>query len=71
MLAPFMVVMRELLEMRYLWRTPLRMSNARLVAELGAEPHTPIDEAVRATLGAMGCLSTSSSASPVVSTAHP
>jgi nucleoside-diphosphate-sugar epimerase len=55
-LAPFMTLMREMLEMRYLWRTPLRMSNARLVAELGSEPHTPIDEAVRTTLGAMRCL---------------
>jgi nucleoside-diphosphate-sugar epimerase len=48
--SPLMTLMRELREMRYLWRTPLRMSNDRLVAELGAEPHTPIDEAVRATL---------------------
>jgi nucleoside-diphosphate-sugar epimerase len=48
--SPFVTLMRELREMRYLWRTPLRMSNDRLVAELGAEPHTPIDEAVRATL---------------------
>ena len=55
--APFNTVMRELLEMRYLWRTPMRMTNARLVAELGSEPHTPIDDAVRATLRAMGCLS--------------
>ena len=57
LLAPFMTLMRELLEMRYLWRTPLRMTNDRLVAELGSEPHTPIDEAVRTTLHAMGCLS--------------
>jgi hypothetical protein len=32
------------------------MSNARLVAELGVEPHTPIDEAVRTTLRQLGCL---------------
>lgn len=55
--APFVTLMRELREMRYLWREPLRMSNARLVAELGSEPHTPIDTAVRTTLRAMGCLS--------------
>lgn len=54
--APFMTLMRELREMRYLWRKPLRMRNDRLVAELGSEPHTPIDEAVRTTLGAMGSL---------------
>ena len=32
------------------------MSNAKLVAELGREPQTPIDEAVRASLVALGCL---------------
>ncbi|MCW5802240.1 MAG: NAD(P)H-binding protein [Deltaproteobacteria bacterium] len=54
--APFVRFLRELREMRYLWREPLRMSNARLVAELGAEPHTPIDDAVRETLRSLGCL---------------
>lgn len=54
--APFVTFLRELKEMRYLWRKPLRMTNGRLVAELGSEPHTPIDEAVRATLVAFGCL---------------
>lgn len=56
LLAPFMTVMRELMEMRYLWKVPLRMKNDRLVAELGTEPHTPIDEAVRASLIAQGSL---------------
>jgi nucleoside-diphosphate-sugar epimerase len=56
--APFVVTLRELLEMRYLWRQPVRMSNARLVAVLGREPHTPVDEAVDATLVGLGCLST-------------
>ena len=42
--------------MRYLWNVPLHMNNARLVAALGAEPHTPLDEAVRATLSGIGCL---------------
>ncbi|OCJ04980.1 hypothetical protein A6U87_13180 [Rhizobium sp. AC44/96] len=54
--APFVTFMRELKEMRYLWREPLRMANDRLVAELGEEPHTPVDEAVRASLAALGCL---------------
>jgi nucleoside-diphosphate-sugar epimerase len=54
--APFVPLMRELKEMRYLWREPLRMRNDRLIAELGAEPHTPIDDAVRATLRSLGCL---------------
>jgi nucleoside-diphosphate-sugar epimerase len=54
--APFVTFLRELKEMRYLWREPLRMTNDRLVAELGSEPHTPIDEAVRASLVSFGCL---------------
>ncbi|PJM90653.1 NAD(P)H-binding protein [Achromobacter ruhlandii] len=54
--APFSETVRELLEMRYLWRQPLRMDNARLVGVLGAEPHTPLDEAVAATLRGLNCL---------------
>ena len=42
--------------MRYLWRNPLRMDNARLVSVLGREPHSPLDEAVEATLGGLGSL---------------
>ncbi|AYD01637.1 NAD(P)H-binding protein [Neorhizobium sp. NCHU2750] len=55
--SPFVPIFRELLEMRYLWQQPVRMSNARLVAFLGEEPSTPIDVAVRATLADLGCLS--------------
>jgi len=55
-LSPFVVTFRELLEMRYLWRQPVRMSNARLMAVLGREPHTPLDRAVEATLVGLGCL---------------
>ncbi|ACI55998.1 NAD-dependent epimerase/dehydratase family protein [Rhizobium acidisoli] len=54
--APFMPIMREIKEMRYLWKVPLRMRNSRLTAELGKEPQTPIDDAVRASLVALGCL---------------
>jgi nucleoside-diphosphate-sugar epimerase len=54
--APFVTFMRELRELRYLWREPLRMTNERLVAELGSEPNTPIDQAVATTLRALGCL---------------
>jgi len=53
---PFVPVFRELREMRYLWRQPIRMSNARLLAALGSEPHTPLDVAVRRTLEGLGCL---------------
>jgi len=54
--APVVPLFREILEMRYLWNVPLRMDNARLKSVLGAEPHTPLDEAVRATLVGLGCL---------------
>tara|TARA_R110002020_G_scaffold16307_19_gene57721 strand:+ start:11238 stop:12290 length:1053 start_codon:yes stop_codon:yes gene_type:complete len=53
---PFVPVCGELIEMRYLWRTALHMRNDKLVAFLGAEPRTPIDEAVRLTLQSLGCL---------------
>lgn len=55
-LAPFVRLFREMSEMRYLWRQDLELDNAKLVAFLGAEPHTPIDTALRETLTAMGCL---------------
>ena len=54
--SPFVPTMREVLELRYLWRQPLRLSNAHLVRELGREPHTALDEAVEATLIGIGCL---------------
>ena len=56
LMAPFHTTMRELLEMRYLWREPLRLDNARLLAVLGAEPRTPLLEAVEHTLLGQGCL---------------
>lgn len=54
--ALFASTPRELLEMRYLWKQPVRITNHRLVAAIGEEPHTPLEEAVRATLIDMGCL---------------
>jgi nucleoside-diphosphate-sugar epimerase len=54
--SPFVTTLRELQEMRYLWRVPVRMSNAGLVAVLGREPHTPLDDAVESTLVGLGCL---------------
>ena len=56
--ALFATTPREMMEMRYLWEQPVRMSNRHLVARLGEEPHTALDDAVRTTLGAMGCLLT-------------
>ncbi|MES5098728.1 NAD(P)H-binding protein [Agrobacterium sp. BA1120] len=54
--SPFVPMFREVMEMRYLWKTPIRMSNKKLTSFLGAEPQTPIDEAVRATLISLKCL---------------
>ncbi len=54
--APFNVTLREMREMRYLWRHSARLDNARLRAFLGEEPHTPLDVVVRTTLEGLGCL---------------
>ncbi|MGC2031532.1 MAG: NAD(P)H-binding protein [Steroidobacteraceae bacterium] len=54
--SPLVTTFREMREMRYLWREPLRMDNARLIAVLGREPHTPLDQAVEATLLGLGCV---------------
>lgn len=53
MAAPFVPTLWELREMRYLWNVPVGMSNVKLVAILGQEPHTPLDEAVEAALEGM------------------
>jgi nucleoside-diphosphate-sugar epimerase len=56
MASPFVETFREMLEMTYLWRQPLRLDNRRLVAFLGEEPHTPAADALRTTLVGLGCL---------------
>ncbi len=45
-----------LCEMRYLWRTPYALANARLQALIGEEPRTPFPQALRAALGELGML---------------
>ncbi|KPC54664.1 NAD-dependent epimerase/dehydratase family protein [Amantichitinum ursilacus] len=54
--SPVVTVFRELREMRYLWQQSVHMDNRQLLAQLGSEPHTPLDEAVRATLKGLKCL---------------
>ncbi|NRP73898.1 hypothetical protein ILFOPFJJ_04816 [Ensifer psoraleae] len=54
--SPFVPLFKELKEMRYLWREPLEMRNDRLIATLGEEPQTAVDDAVVATLTSLGCL---------------
>jgi nucleoside-diphosphate-sugar epimerase len=56
LLSPVVPLFREVAEMQYLWRIPVRMNNKRLTAALGKEPHTPLDVAVRNTLIGLGCL---------------
>ncbi len=56
MTSPFVGFCREVLEMRYLWQKPLRLDNRKLAGFLGAEPHTPLDQAVRQSLVRVGCL---------------
>jgi nucleoside-diphosphate-sugar epimerase len=55
-LAPFNETFREMLEMRYLWETPVLLDNSRLVARLGEEPRTPIEGALRVALEGLGAL---------------
>jgi nucleoside-diphosphate-sugar epimerase len=56
LLAPFNTTMREMIEMESFWRMPVRLDNASLEAAIGPEPHTPLVQALRVSLGAMGCL---------------
>lgn len=64
--APVVPLFRELVEMRYLWQQPLRLTNAKLEAAIGPEPRTPLVAAVRDTLAGLGCLP---AAAPVTSPA--
>jgi nucleoside-diphosphate-sugar epimerase len=47
---PFVPMVRELFEMRYLWDEPVRMDGTKLRAFLGEVPHTALHEAVRQSL---------------------
>jgi nucleoside-diphosphate-sugar epimerase len=53
LVAPFVEVCREMLEMRYLWHVPAELDNAKLRSVIGDEPHTPLDEAVAKSLAAL------------------
>jgi nucleoside-diphosphate-sugar epimerase len=55
-LSPFVLLFRELREMRYLWKMAVFMDNQALVEVLGEEPHTPWNEAIKTTLIGQGCL---------------
>lgn len=55
-LAPFSEMLRETLEMRFLWRQPLRLDAGKLRAFLGVEPRTPLREALAISLRELACL---------------
>ena len=57
MLQGFAPVLREVLEMKYLWQHPLRLDNRKLLGVLGREPRTPLVVALRQSLQSMSCLS--------------
>jgi nucleoside-diphosphate-sugar epimerase len=48
--APFVPFVREALEMTWLWKTSLALDNTKLRSLIGDEPHTPLDDAVKAAL---------------------
>jgi nucleoside-diphosphate-sugar epimerase len=54
--SPFVPLFRELIEMRYLWMTSIRLDNRKLVELIGSEPHTPLDTAIAVSLAEIGCL---------------
>jgi hypothetical protein len=45
---------RELAELEYLWRVPHRVSGDKLKAAIGDIPHTPLPDAVAASLRDLG-----------------
>lgn len=55
-IAPFNETFRGLVEMRYLWEREIVLDNSRLVARLGAEPRTPLVQALREALKGAGAL---------------
>jgi nucleoside-diphosphate-sugar epimerase len=53
-LAPFNETAREMRELIYLWRRPLRLIDGKLRRFLGEVPATPLREALRTTLQGLG-----------------
>jgi nucleoside-diphosphate-sugar epimerase len=53
-----------LCEMRYQWHTPHTLVNKRMTALIGAEPHTPFPEALRAALSELGLLTSRKEMAP-------
>ncbi|HEX8478278.1 MAG TPA: NAD(P)H-binding protein [Telluria sp.] len=56
LVSPLVPLFREMAEMRYLWRIPFALDNAKLLRLLGSETHTPWEKAVAGALAGMGCI---------------
>jgi nucleoside-diphosphate-sugar epimerase len=54
--SAFNETLKELSATRPLWRNPIELDISLLVAFLGKEPHTPLDEAIATTLRGLGSL---------------
>lgn len=54
--SPFNETMRELCKMRYLWREPVRLDDAKLKTFLGGNLYTPLDQALARALIGAGCM---------------
>lgn len=54
-LSPFAPLLRELVEMRYLWDQPVLLDDGKLQRFLGRVRRTPLDRALRASLGLTAC----------------
>jgi nucleoside-diphosphate-sugar epimerase len=53
-IGQFTAMGRELAELEYLWRVPHRISGEKLQAAIGDIPHTPLPQAIAASLRALG-----------------
>lgn len=54
----FVPTLREVVRMSYLWRVPHALDGRRLRARIGAEPHTPLVDALRRSLDGLGLAGT-------------
>jgi len=68
--ALFVPTMAALLEMRYLWNKAHALDNSKLVALLGAEPHTPLEQAVTMTLMNLGFINDTVAAQATLAPTH-
>lgn len=67
--SPFNETMRELCKMRYLWREPIRLDDAKLQGFLGGDLYTPLDEALGRALVGAGCMAATPAPAAVQRTA--